>query len=204
VEQKSRLIQTPDWFRMSDQRFPDLPSVIRREFTAGVEAERYADRLGVIAIYRNHLLVANFVNETLAQLKERNLEMPLSVLVDARFFASLGPEATSAVAMAESGILIVNPEADFWRDPLESSRLLYAIRAWSTPHPMHPIYHEIGHLRQIPQQKRQRPLTPRELTMAMAISRRAKENTDEFVAEVFAGLICDVKYDDDILRAYKR
>ena len=45
-------------------------------------------------------------------------------------------------------------------------------------------------------------LTLRQTTIAAAVSILAKSDTEEFVAEVFAGLMCGVEYDKDILRLY--
>jgi hypothetical protein len=106
--------------------------------------------------------------------------------------------------MGEHNIIFINPGADFWVAPLLAAPAMYEAKEWSTPLPLHPLYHEVGHLLQRPPVHRQHTLTAREMTVASSISMRAMQDADEFVAELFVGLICDVQYDSDIMRMYAR
>ena len=181
-----------------------MASVARVTYSSVEVAESYADSLSVFANYGGRLDIADFANELLSQMKERNIALPTSVIASEAFFAHLQRRMHSAVGMGKQGTLFINPAADYWRNPVVYTQATYRARIWSTPHPLHPLIHEIGHLVQEERGTRGKGLTPRERTEAQAVSQRAKDGADEFVAEVFAGLFQGVKYDSEILRAYTR
>src|SRR5262249_3216352 len=145
----------------------------------------YAKSLGVSGVYGAYPLIADFVNEMLSQMTARNIALPLSVIIGSEFFVNHGQQMTSTVGMGENGTLFLNSAADFWKDPIAFTRAAFEAKIWSTPHPLHPLYHEVGHLLQAERNTRGKPLKAKEQTEAQAISYRATVGIDEFVAEVF-------------------
>jgi hypothetical protein len=106
-------------------------------------------------------------------------------------------------AMAEAGVILLNPHAEIWQDPVAKSRAAFAVQYWSTPSPLHVFWHEYAHLSNR-EATRNKPLTPKQQTMAASISIRARTNAEEFVSEVYAGIMEGVQYDKDILAAFRR
>ena len=200
---EERLIRVPDWFAVPEAKFPDVAAVLRNPHRTVKKAEAYAVSLGVTAQYGSRLDIANIVNEVLTELKERNLPVFVSVVVNASLFHHFRAEAEDIAAQTMYNVLLINPEAHIWKAPVASASVLHASGFWSTPHPLHPIYHEAGHLF-LPQVGSPKRLLHRQVTVASAVSIRAKENGEEFVSEVFAGLMVGVEYDADILGLYKR
>ncbi len=204
-EQEHRLIKTPDWFQSPQTRYPDVASVVRRQFATVQEAEEYARSLGVQVVnYEDRLDIAHLANEFLVRLEDRGLQMPLTVMVYARYFETAYPNAfTDIPAMADQRVVFLNPKADLWQNALENSRRAFAARFWSTPSPLHVFFHEYAHLLQN-EATRNRSLTLRERTLAASVSVRAGFNVDEFLSEVYVGLMEGVQYDSDIMGAYHR
>ena len=200
----NRHIQVPDWFAAPQNHFWDIASVVRTVHTAVSEAEAQAASLSIAANYGFHLNIANLANEALLQMQERDLPLPVSVIAHEGLFQKYGREAQSIPGMCENGVIILNPGANIWNAPIVSAFLLHKARFWSTPHPLHAFFHEAGHLLQFSGQKRQRPLTPKQASMAASISDYALVNADELVAEMFAGLMAGVRYDPDMLTVYRR
>jgi hypothetical protein len=200
-----RLIRTPAWFQSPRTRFSSISSAVRQVFASTAEAEEYAQSMGVAGtFYENRFDIGNLASEFIAQLNERKLPMPLSIQVNTAYFGNRFPEsATGVPALGEAKVILINPNADFWQDPILITQALYQVRAWSTPSALHIFWHEYAHLFQ-EERTRWCELTPRKKTMAAAISQRAMKNVDEFVAEVYAGIVEGVEYDQDILAYYRR
>ena len=155
------------------------------------------------ADYGSHLMIGNMLNEVMTQLHERGLPVFEHIFVRPEFFAEYEEDRYDIVAKVEDKVVKINPQAKVFIDPAKSAKILYDTDFWSTPHPLHALYHEAGHLLLSHEEKPQ-PLLPRQVTMASAVSRYAQMNQEEFVSEVFAGLMCGVKYDKDILGLYSR
>lgn len=200
---EDRFIRVPEWFTAPEAKFPDVMAALRNPHRAVKEAEGYAAGLFVTAQYGSYLEIANMVNEVLTQLQERELPVFVSVVVNTSLFHHFGAEAENIAAQTAYNALLINPEARVWKAPVASAAVLHTAGFWSTPHPLHPIYHEVGHLF-VPQVGNPKRLRHRQVTVASAVSIRAKENVEEFVSEVFAGLMAGVEYDADILGLYKR
>jgi hypothetical protein len=100
-------------------------------------------------------------------------------------------------------VLLINPQAGYWQDPVTRSRELFGLRYWSTPSPVHVFFHEYAHLLQS-EGTRNQALTPRQKTLAASVSGRADDSVDEFLSEMYAGLIEGVQYDSDIMSVYRR
>lgn len=167
------------------------------------DAEEYAATLGVQADYGTYLLLGNMVNQVLTELTLRRLPLFSHVFVRTEFFERYGRKRRLVVARTEDTVLFVNPESNVMTDPVGSTHSLYASGFWSTPHPLHSLYHEVGHLF-IRHEGEPKLLLPRQAAIASSVSIRAIENQEEFVSEVFAGLMSDVKYDKHILDLYRR
>jgi len=199
-----RLIRVPDWFSHAEEHFAERREYIRQKFESAAEAEAFASQYGVTAIYGDRLDIAEMANTLLIELDERTLPKPLTILTTTSVFERMQDDWQRAVAMTENGVIFLNPAAPLWNTPVSVACLLYSLGYWSTPHPLHAVYHEAGHLAQENQTSRQKKLTAREVSKADAVSVRAKQDADEFVAEVFVGLLTGVQYDADILRMYRR
>jgi hypothetical protein len=73
------------------------------------------------------------------------------------------------------------------------------------------VYHEIGHALHRRRYRlgwrwwseSSRPLSANDLSIAARVSRYATEDTGEFVAEVFAGMLCGESFDDEVMRLYR-
>lgn len=201
-----RLIKTPEWFNAPHNRFADVTDAIRESCRATTveEAETYAVNLGVqSADYGSHLMIGNMMNEVMTQLHECGLPVFEHIFVRPEFFAEYGKDRYDIIAKAEDRVVKINPQAKVFTDPAESAKDLYYADFWSTPHPLHALYHEAGHLF-FSHEEQPKRLLPRQVTVASAVSRYAQMNGEEFVSEVFAGLMCGVKYDKDILDLYSR
>ena len=198
-----RLIKTPDWFESPQAKYPDVASVVRRTFVNVEEAEDYAKLLGVDADYEQRLDIAQLANEFLARLNDRGAALPLTVMVNSAYFAVKFPmDIEQIAAMGDQGAILINPAGQLWRNPVLSTRLLFRSREWSTPSPLHVFFHEYAHLQQ-KEETRQKALTPRQKTVVHPVSIRARRNVEEFLAEVYAGLVEGVQYDPDIMRLYR-
>ena len=84
--------------------------------------------------------------------------------------------------------------------------------AWfSTLDPDHPIYHESGHAKHFQAlgkaayvALRKTVLSPEELGVARIVSRYAKVNPLEFVAETYAAIRLGMSYDDPVMSLYRK
>ncbi len=200
-----RLIRVPDWFERPQDRYPDAPSALRQTFATVAVAESFALSLGLDNVsYGNRLDIGNFANEFLSQLQERNLQMPLAVAVHSQYFRSRFADRVEEIAaMGEAGVILLNPISGFWDDVVRFTQVVYEQGVWSTPSPLHVFFHEYAHLFQT-ERTRGWQLSPARKTLVAAVSRRALANVDEFVSEVYAGLIAGVEYDEEIIRYYRR
>jgi hypothetical protein len=123
-----------------------------------------------------------------------------------------------SIASAEGGILTINGSHPFWSDPKGNMKRIYAAGESTTDHRHHIIRHEIGHL----EHAKQSPLLnlnnnlvetgdslkgrfSKELAdhIAANTSKQAMYRANEFVAEVYAGLVGGKKYDDTIMNYYR-
>lgn len=124
---------------------------------------------------------------------------------------SLGYKATSEnasgrkvnplyAAMASQGSVFINPASKFWKDPIGGMKAAYESGHLSSPHPLHTIHHEIGHLKyDAPDNfinNSQRDIIQKE------VSKYAAMNPKEFVSEVYAAMQSGKKYSQEIMGMY--
>jgi hypothetical protein len=108
-------------------------------------------------------------------------------------------------------VIVFNPDHDAWSDMV---RFLRDRRHYfSTQHPQHLVRHEIGHamhyraISSSPADRRRvwfmENLGTEQERIANKVSGRAMWNPKEFVAEVYAGLWAEVRYDDDVMSLFE-
>jgi hypothetical protein len=172
------------------------------------EATRYAcETLRVPVLdYRRKLVIANQVNAALHIAAGHGLAPPLQVAVDVDYFRRSSPTAWAvyvpSVAVHEgqyNQAIVLNPECD-WENLAAATRIRYAEGVFSTDHPQHVIFHELGHLAyhrhapaafgqpgrpDRPNRDNDRLFAEQVASIRGKVSRRAERNYREFVAEVF-------------------
>lgn len=199
----ARLIEAPEWFRFPETHFAEPSSYLREQFNTVDDATAAARQIGVPLKFGDRLDLANMAVELLRQLVERKMPLPTEIRADEvafRYYA----DSASIAAKTEGKIVTINPGSQVWRKIVEIAAYQGKVsRFWSTPHPLHPFYHEAGHV-MLNRVEKQATLTKKQMTMAASVSRRAGDDAEEFVCEIFAGLMCGVRYDSDIVGAYKR
>ncbi len=200
---QERFIKVPDWFSEPTQRFPSLSVVVREEFDSVVAAQTYAEMLNARVNFGEKLIVANMVNEFLTQLMERGMPLPQEMVVDANAFREYERNKVRFIAAKTvDKTIYINPSSIVWINPVQAAQM-YEGRFWSTPHPLHPFFHEEGHIL-LGTAGSPRPLSAKQANVAASVSTYAKGNQEELVCEMLAGLFCEVEYDADMMRLYKR
>ena len=187
---------------------PDTPAV-HHTYHSIEEAEAWAQALGVGVRYDARLDLANLANELLWQLNQRALPLPDTIRVDAEPFRALGRRSAQSPALTNKTRISINPAADYWLDPVAGVvEQRQSIKFWSSDAPLHPLYHEAGHVmlyKAVPEQyDTLRDLTNAQKTVvAGEVSLRACRDIHEFVAEVFAGLIAGRSFSKKVIRWYR-
>jgi hypothetical protein len=172
------------------------------------EATRYAEAtLKVRQVdYKGKLTIANAVNAALHAAAERGLSPPLQIAVDVEYFRQSNPNAWAvyvpSVAVREgqyNQAIVLNPERD-WEDLAHATKLRYAEGIFSTDHPQHVVFHELGHLayhrhapeafselgkHHKPTREKLRLFAEQVALIQGRVSKRAEKDYREFVAEVF-------------------
>lgn len=183
------------------------------------QAEQEARRLGVKWVdYQQRLDIANIVNDSLAATTQRGLSPPDHIKVDVRYFAnwaqSLGLSINDLSAAftfsRKTGktLLYLNPQATYWSNPQAEVLQEYQAKRWSSPHPDHLIWHELGHLMFFRQASTvywmNPPLAPLEILLAAQVSQYAEQSLREFMAETFAALLAGRSLPADVLSLYQQ
>ncbi len=187
---------------------PDAPPV-HHTYNSIAEAHAWAQALGVRAYYNARLDLANLANELLWQLNEQALSLPDEMRVDAERFRALGWRGIQSPALAIKARIVINPAADYWRDPVRNvAKQRHPAKFWSSDSPIHPLIHEAGHVmlyKAVPERFEDlRDLSNAQKTVAAGeVSYRACLDAHEFVAEVFAGLVAGKKFSKEVLRWYR-
>ena len=106
-----------------------------------------------------------------------------------------------AMASPSNNVVYINKNSDFWKDPVTKQKIAYESGHLSTANPLHTVLHESAHL------KYKNPghnwLNKEYQTkIAGQVSRYAKTNPTEFVAETYAGLKSGKKYSKDVMQLY--
>lgn len=180
------------------------------------DAREFALRLGVRQVdYADRLDIANRTNECLADMARRGYPMPDGVMVS-ETPADFGvpelkpgiPAAFKSSARKNVGALMLNPAADYWKDPAGEARRFFERGVTSSPDEHHPIRHEFGHylhwLKDLEHYLAlgRRAFTPTERAVARRVSFYAHSRPREFVAEVWAGRLAGRTYDADVAALY--
>jgi SPP1 gp7 family putative phage head morphogenesis protein len=134
---------------------------------------------------------ANWVLEVITEAKKRGLELPSSIVFDKdEPYAAINPI---------SKVMSIGTAKDL-NTMIKHTKKLYKEADWATGDSTHIVFHEIGHLYQ---NQHKKPLSEIERVISNKVSNRAKQNIDEFCAEVFACLQLGRKLDDDVLSLYE-
>lgn len=201
---QDRFVKVPDWFSEPSQRFSSVSVVVQKDYDSIVAAQTYAETLNVRVEFGEKLTVANMVNEFLTQLMERGMTLPQEVIVNANPFRDYEQNKVRFIAAKTvDRTIYINPSSVVWVNPVQAAAQMYEGRFWSTPHPLHPFFHEEGHIL-LGTAGRPRPLSAKQANVAASVSTYAKGNQEELVCEMLAGLFCEVEYDADMMRLYKR
>ena len=196
-----------------------MPALIRSSTIQ--QAEQEALKLGVKSVdYRHYLDIANEINTALDDFKQRGLAMPDHVRIDDQFFlrwaAQLGanpdefPAAFVNSRQTGETYIFANPLYPYWNQLAQDAAQQYQRGEWSTAHPHHAIWHEMGHLlfyRAHPARYaaiRSQPLTGSDLQTAQKVSLYAGNSALEFIAETFALLVEGKTPPADVLKLYNQ
>lgn len=173
------------------------------------EATLQAQEMGVRALYEgSDLNMFRAVNNAMAQVKTRGYPLPSRVAYDASFFVG-EPNAIMAYLPARDALLF-RPRLRY-SDVAKLVEDQSADNFWSTASALHPILHEVGHQVHV---KNSRDLylasAKREFSAPLArriereVSGYAAFNAQEFVAEVFAGIIDGKVYGRRVLALFQQ
>ncbi len=203
------------WKKIGD--IEAMPAFIRSSTVQ--QAEREALRLGVkSADYQQRLDIANIVNDALNVLVQRGLSPPDHLKIDDRIFVKWAhvmgvslddlPAAFTFNRKTGKTWIYLNPQAPYWMNPAAEAQQQHQIGQWSSDHPDHAIWHELGHLIFFRQSSTLHwlnpPLAQSEIPIAAKIGRQAKESVREFMAETFAALLAGRSLPADILSLYQQ
>jgi hypothetical protein len=182
------------------------------------QAEQEARQLGVKSVnYRQSLDIANDVNAIFDQIIKKGGILPHHVDVDAAVFISWGrqyqfdPDDSPAAFWVDKHTgetyCYLNSASSYWINKQKFVKDQYDQGKWSTAHPDHPIWHELGHAMQYDNSpiayQAQAKLTPAEIAIAGKVSGYAQINVREFVAETFVGLVMGRILPNDVLTIYQ-
>jgi hypothetical protein len=110
--------------------------------------------------------------------------------------------APVAAVNPETKRMRLNSEHPYWKDPEAFAEAMHESGISASPHPMHLVAHELGHLaHSLP--KEHAAFEPAEATIAGKVSRYASSNKNEFLAEYVAGKATGAKYEPDVEKLYK-
>lgn len=194
-----------------------MPALIRSSTIQ--QAEQEALKLGVKSVdYRQRLDIANLVNDALEAVVQRGISSPDHLKVDVQYFAkwaqSLGvstndlPAAFTFSRKTGKTLIYLNPQATYWINPAAEVLQEYQANRWSSDHPDHVIWHELGHLmffRQASTVYWLNPLLTRlEIPVAAQVSQYATQSLREFIAETFAALLAGRSLPASVLSLYQK
>jgi hypothetical protein len=193
-----------------------MPAFIRSSTVQ--QAEQEALKLGVKSVdYRQHLDIANDVNDIFEQIIQKGEVLPHHVDVDAAAFVLWGqqyqfnPDRVPAAFWADDQTgdtyFYLNPTSSYWLNKQAQAKHEHSTGYWATDHQDHPIWHELGHVMQYDNSpiayQAQTQLTPTELAIAGKVSGYAQIDVREFVAETFAALSFGKTLPNDVLTLYQ-
>lgn len=193
-----------------------MPAFIRSSTVQ--QAEQEALRLGVKSVdYRQSLDIANDVNDILDELLQKGGILPHHVEVNAAVFIAWGqqyqfdPNRVPAAFWVDSqtgeAYFHLNPNSSYWSNKKVYAKQEYDAGKWSTKHPDHPIWHELGHAMHYDNSPTAyqtfQQLAPAEKIIAGKVSQYAQEDVREFIAETFTALAFGQSLPNDVLTLYQ-
>lgn len=202
------------WRKVGDVEV--IPAFIRSSTVQ--QAEQEALKLGVKSVdYRQSLDIANDVNDALAQLPKMGILPPDKVQIDTVPFTQwakqygFNPNDMSAAfsfhPRTGEARLFVNPASGYWANKAAYAKHQKQIGYWSTDHPDHAIWHELGHLMHYQNSpvayQAHIALSPADLVVAGKVSGYAQDGVREFIAETFAALALGKPQPSDVLSLYQ-
>jgi hypothetical protein len=147
------------------------------------------------------------VVDAFRQLRSRGIPAPKQLL-----FVRLDDADTIAMYRDTDDSLSINVTSGFWTSPSTQMVTVASGGYLVSAEPLAIVYHEIGHARHRRSYRfgwhwwmaSSRRLRNHERQVAMLVSRYAAEDTGEFVAEVFAGRMLGIEFDDEVLSLYRK
>ena len=160
--------------------------------------------IGVELTVNGDNTLPEWVETGLKNLHERGFELPKNVFVSAKSF----DEDSDALAFYDSLTDSVVFNGRYSKKQLmRKTKEAYENGFYSTDNEYHLLYHEIGHwFHGVKNREAFEKLRNTKLSFNFAekeVSQRATKNALEFIAEVFAGLMCGKKYNELIMELYK-
>ena len=166
---------------------------------------------GMVAVdFGNRLDIANIVCTALKVVSQKGIDYPASVVVNRSWFNEIDkPHRQGAIASVENAFLHLNPDADYWQNPVVQSSDLYGF--WSTNHPLHPLFHEAGHWglfqlkgRAVVDKYQGKAHDAETQSVARSVSDYAVTNVGEFLSEALAVKLSGGQLPDEAEKLYKR
>lgn len=202
----------------TDYTRPDGPFV---KFSGTPDAAAYFRNLGIDpgdlkGVTKSAL---NTVGDGIHELARRGQPLPARMR-----FVRLGSDGPVGQYDKIDGVLRWNVESAYFRSPAKFARYQrYAVNHWSSDDPRHVVYHETGHL--LHYRKREDRILADDGTIlrfddttgyvadfdlgqktfiSQNVSRYAFTNSNEFVAEVYAGHLGGQTYSDEVMEMYRK
>ena len=198
-----------------------LTAFIKSIKPEGISATDKALGLGIKTVdFAGEDKIAEMVTQALEDVAKLGVALPDHVIVDGERFTQwakhldVKPETLVAAFVPAKNksttFLALSPFYKHWGNLGADAKKLYDKHEWSTPHQFHIIYHELGHLQHYLMGYEayylalDTQLVGYDLEISARVSTYAKDNAAEFIAEVFAGLLANIKYDPEIMQLYDR
>lgn len=176
------------------------------------EAQRIAERHGVIAEYGGDAGVAELVTDGILRLRHDEW-LPQQVSVDAEWFPAEVRRTRVASFDPDLNSLLINPEQEYWRlssvERVEWVANLHRAGYFATDDVRHPVLHELGHAAlwrgsRVAYERLPADFTAFELEIAGQVGERAMYKPAEFMAEVFVSLLQRNLLPDSVRELYNR
>jgi hypothetical protein len=159
------------------------------------DAERWArENLGIEADYGRNFQLAKQVNAALAEAKAKGVPMPKRVV----FQPSRG--SYHALFSQSNNAMAINSTAKSLAGTIAKDGY------FSSSHQYHTVFHELGHMEHgLAVGERYDSIVNAFIPEAISsqVSRYAKQNGLEFVAETYAGLMAGRTYSEEVMRTYR-
>jgi hypothetical protein len=150
------------------------------------------------------------IEAAVAYAKSKGFEVTIDAEVFRRHYGADASRTLGFYSPKRDAIWL-NPDHPSWSDPAAFFADPKYQTWFSSNHPEHTIYHEVGHglhARALGPERfdewKDSFASAEDYRTARKVSKYATTNTSEFVAEVYAARVAGKRYDDDVLTLYER